>query len=343
VKLSGARPGEDGNALSLDHGKGWMQLFQRVDNPAPGRKILYTAWMRTDNMNAGSNASFVQRDGSSFDLYMPYVFTAPKDTHGAWQFMVKVFGTSAENAKVQVQPVASGEHGTALYDNIRVTLYDGSDWATEAHRTAKPKTVDGDLSDWDFADPIPLLCANQITSEGGYKWTPENLSGIAQLTWDDEALYVAARVRDDVHVVKTGADTLKGDALQIGLHPANRLVGADNAAIEWYISAANPGSGSGKHTVFRPAAHAAGLASGQLAKDSSVYEIAVVRKGSDTCYEFRIPWRDAGGIRPQPGQRLGLSLRLTDTDSGAARGAAAWGRGLESWTPSSFGSLVLLP
>ena len=150
-------------------------------------------------------------------------------------------------------------------------------------------------------------------------------------------------MRDDVHVVKTGPDTLKGDALQIGLHPANRLVGADNAAIEWYISAANPGSGSGKHTVFRPAAHAAGLASGQLAKDSSVYEIAVKRNGKDTCYEFRVPWRDAGGVRPQAGTRLGLSLRLTDADSGAARGAAAWGRGLESWAPSSFGSLVLLP
>ena len=343
VKLSGARPGEDGNALSLDHGKNWMQLFQRVGHPAPGRKVLYTAWMRTDRMNAGSNASLVRRDGRSRDLYMPSVFTAPRDTAGAWQFMVKVLDTRADEVGVQVQPVAVGENGSALYDNIRLTLYDGSDWATEAHRTAKPKTVDGDLSDWDFADPIPLLCANQITSEGGYKWTPENLSGIAQLAWDDEALYVAARVRDDVHVAKTGTDTLKGDALQIGFHPANRLVGADNAAIEWYISAANPGSGSGKHTVYRPAAHAAGLASGQLAKDSSVYEISVRRNGKDTCYEFRIPWRDAGGVRPQAGTRLGLSLRLTDADSGAARGAAAWGRGLESWAPSSFGSLVLLP
>ena len=187
------------------------------------------------------------------------------------------------------------------------------------------------------------VCANQIASEGGYKWTPDNLSGIAQLAWDDEALYMAVRVRDDVHSAQTGENTLRGDALQIGLHPANRLAGTDSAAIEWWVSAANPGSGSGKHTVYRPAAHAAGLASGQLAKDSSVYEIAVVRKGNDTCYEFRIPWRDAGGIRPQPGTRLGLSLRLTDTDSGAARGAAAWGRGLESWTPSAFGSLVLLP
>ena len=343
VKLSGVRPGEDGNALSLDHGKGYLQVFQRVGNPAPGRKLLYTAWVRTDDMYAGSNAALVRRDGSSRDLYMPQVFTAPKDTHGAWQFMVKVLGTTQDEVKAQIQPVARGENGTALFDNLRLTLYDGTDWAAEAHRTANPKTIDGDLSDWDFFDPIPLLCANQITSEDGYKWTPENLSAVAQLAWDDESLYVAARVCDDVHSVHTGEDTLKGDALQIGLHPANRLAGTDNVAIEWQVSAASPGGGSGRYTVYRPAAHAAGYASGQLAKDSSVYEVAVRRNGKDTCYELRIPWRDAGGIRPQPGTRLGFSLRVTDSDSGAARGAAAWGRGLDPWTPSAFGSLVLLP
>ena len=29
----------------------------------------------------------------------------------------------------------------------------GSDWGAEAKKTAAPKTIDGDLSDWDFADP----------------------------------------------------------------------------------------------------------------------------------------------------------------------------------------------
>ena len=66
------------------------------------------------------------------------------------------------------------------------------------------------------------------------------------------------------------------------------------------------------------AAHSAGLSSGQLAKDSSVYEISVKRVGKDTCYELRIPWVDAGGVRPQPGTRLGLSLRLTDADTASS-------------------------
>ena len=343
VALPGGRPGEEGHALSLDHSKGYVQVLQKVPHPAPGRGLLYTAWMRTDDMYAGSNVSLYRKEGGTHDLFIPHVFCAPKDTHGAWNLMVKVVGTAPNETAAHFQPVARGENGTALYDNVRATVYDGTDWAAEAHRAAKRPTIDGDLSDWDFADPIPLLCANQIVSEGGYKWTPENLSGVARLVWDGEALYLAAKVRDDVHAAQTGEKTLSGDALQIGLHPANRLPGTEGAAIEWQVSAANPGGGSGKHTVFRPAAHSAGLSSGQLAKDSSVYEVAVKRVGGDTCYEIRIPWADAGGVRPQPGTRLGLALRLVDADGGAARGSAAWGRGLEPWSPGSFGSLVLLP
>ena len=344
VDLPGGRPGEDGRALSLDHSEGYVQCLQKVPNPAPGRELLYTAWVRTDNMYAGSNLSLYRKDGRGRDYYIPDVFCAPKDSAGAWQFMVKAIGTKPDDTTVQVQPVARGKDGAALYDHVRLTVRDGSDWAAEAYRTARPKAIDGDLSDWDFADPLPLLCGNQIASEGGYKWTPENLSGVAQLAWDADSLYLAVRVRDDVHAAQTGEKTLEGDALQIGLHPANRIPGTENRAIEWHVSAASPGSGSGKHTVFRPAAHAAGLASGQLAKDSSTYEIAVKRAGKDTCYELRIPWTEAGGLRPQPGVRLGLSLRLLDADNGPARGAAAWGRGLApSWSPGSFGSLVLLP
>ena len=343
VELPGGRPGEEGHALSLDHSASYVQCLQKVPVPAPGRELLYTAWMRTDDMYAGSNLSLYRKDGSALNLYIPHVFQAPKDTAGAWNLMVKAFGTEPNDATVQVQPVAIGKDGTALYDHVRLIVRDGSDWGAEAKKTAAPKTVDGDLSDWDFADPIPLLCANQIVSEGGYKWTPENLSGVAQLAWDSDALYLAVRVRDDVHAAQTGDRTLSGDALQIGLHPANRLPGTEGAAIEWHVSSASPGGGSGKHTVFRPAAHSAGLSSGHLAKDSSVYEIAVKRAGKDTCYELRIPWSDAGGVRPQPGTRLGLSLRLVDADDGAARGAASWGRGLDPWSPGAFGSLVLLP
>ena len=344
VDLPGGRPGEEGHALSLDHSDGYVQCLQKVPNPAPGRELLYSAWVRTENMYAGSNVSLFRADGGHKDLYIPQVFCAPKDSAGSWQYMAKVLATKPDETAAQFQPVAKGTDGAALYDHVRVTVRDGSDWAAEAYRTAALKAVDGDLSDWDFAEPLPLLCGNQISSEGGYAWTPENLSGIAQLAWDEDSLYLAVRVRDDVHAARTGERTLEGDALQIGLHPANRIPGTEARAVEWHVSAATPGSGSGKHTVYRPAAHAAGLASGQLAKDSSTYEIAVKRAGKDTCYELRIPWTEAGGVRPQPGVRLGLSLRLVDSDGGAARGAAAWGRGLApSWSPAAFGSLVLLP
>ena len=72
-------------------------------------------------------------------------------------------------------------------------------------------------------------------------------------------------------------------------------------------SASAPGGGSGRHTLYRPPARNGGLPSGQLAKDSSVYELAVKREGDITAYELRIPWSETGGLTPAVGTRAGLS------------------------------------
>lgn len=217
---------------------------------------------------------------------------------------------------------------------------------TEARRTATPPAIDGDLSDWDFAqDPIPLLCENQLTAAPGYDWSPANLSAVARLQWDEQALYLAVKVRDDVHHPGgTGEQTLRGDALRVALHPGNRAEGTDGRAFEWDISASAPGGGSGRHTLYRPPARNGGLPSGHLAKDSSVYELAVKREGDITDYELRIPWSETGGLTPAVGTRAGLSLQLFDTDNnGLAPSVMTWGGGLlPEWAPSAFGLLTLI-
>lgn len=105
------------------------------------------------------------------------------------------------------------------------------------------------------------------------------------------------------------------DALRVALHPGNRAEGTDKRAFEWDISASAPGGGSGRHTLYRPPARNGGLPSGQLAKDSSVYELAVKREGDITAYELRIPWSETGGLTPAAGTRAGLSLQLFDADN----------------------------
>ena len=94
-------------------------------------------------------------------------------------------------------PVVRGK-GWAMYDNIRVSLYDGTDFAAGAPRTTKKIVVDGSLDDWDLSDPIPLLCDNQIKADAGYTWAPKNLAGKASFGWDEQDLAFDLVVEDSM-------------------------------------------------------------------------------------------------------------------------------------------------
>ncbi|MCD6441570.1 MAG: hypothetical protein J7L86_07305, partial [Candidatus Marinimicrobia bacterium] len=63
----------------------------------------------------------------------------------------------------------------------------------------EPITVDGDLSDWNFAFPIDFNRESIPNSSRAYGWLPgsnDSLSGTIWMQYDDEYLYVAASVKD---------------------------------------------------------------------------------------------------------------------------------------------------
>ncbi|MFH1496238.1 MAG: sugar-binding protein, partial [Verrucomicrobiota bacterium] len=251
----------------------------------------------------------------------------------------------ANTATITLTPVATGA-GHAAFDNVRLTYYDGTHYATEARRRTTPVQVDGHLDDWSLDRPVPLLADNQLAvhDPAAYAWTPANLSGAAWFTWDDDGLYLAARVRDDLHR-PLGADALldQGDSLILAIHPENRAPGADARAFAYVVSAAPPLVGGGSHTLYRPIGYAGGNSSGHLARDSSVYNLAVRRADGFTTYELFMPWDELGG-RFGAGDKLGLSLTLHDNDGGDARAASmSWGEGnLPGWDPTRFGVLTLI-
>jgi hypothetical protein len=247
--------------------------------------------------------------------------------------------------KANLTPVVRG-NGESYYDNLRLTVYDGTDYAAEAHRADRPPLIDGKLDDWTDACPIPLLGPNQLTRfDPGYRPAAANLSGVAWLRWDPDNLYLAARLRDDRHVAATsGEDTLKGDSLQLALDPSGRGPDAAQRGFCYLLSSSAAGGGSGRHTLYRPPAHAGGLSSGQLARDSSVYELAIVSGDGVTIYELRMPWQELGVSAPDAGTRLGLSLAACDNDGTGPAAAMTWGEGLlPAWAPHRFGVLCLMP
>ena len=336
-------PGGTGKALLLaGSGKGqYKSQWQSVDLPVPGQSYLYTCWMRGDKMGGGSNIGESFSDGTkSKNYYMPAVFSMGAQGSAGWRLMVKRFDSKANTKGLTLTPVAEGT-GKVYYDNISLSHYNGIYCAAVAGR------VGGERK----GSKVPLLCDNQIRAEGGYAWTPANLSGVAEFTWDEKGLRLVCEVTDDVSAPKaivsstsaTGEEALKGDMLALAVFPKT---GADGLPageqLRWYMSLANPGGGSGTTTLFRPAKYAMGLKAGQLAKDSSVYQVNFRRTGEKTVYDVTIPWSEMPGFAPAKGASFGCSLVLIDADDGPGLGKMIWGADLSD-SASGCGVVTLLP
>jgi hypothetical protein len=320
---------------------GWQSAGQSL-TLADSRSYLYSAWVLNRGKDAGSNIYQQFADGSNKPLFTPAVFSAGTSTPD-WQLMSCVFRAPTNLVSASFCPVANGK-GTTQFDNFRLTAYEGTAFAAEAVKVERPPVIDGDLSDWGPACPIPLLGPGQTTvHDPSWTWSADNLRGVVRLAWDEKNLYLAAWVTDDVLSAPfTGDQTPDSDSLVLALHPGNRAAGEDARAFAFYLSPASPGGGSGRFTLYRPASHSGGLSSGQLARDSSIYELAIKRDGKRTLYEARLPWSELG-VSGRLGTKLGLSLQLNDNDGKGRAAHISWGDGLyPNWTPTAFGVLTLV-
>ena len=345
---SGGGLGLGGSILKFEKAAGWTNASQKI-TPPPGQSYLYSAWVWNHDMGAGSNITQLMTDGTHKDFYAPAVFMSAASS-SSWHLYTCRTDTPANLKDIVFTPVVKGD-GWAMYDNMRVTLYEGSNYAAEVHKAKTPIHFDakadagGVPEGWDSSCPIPLLCENQLVKfDKSYQWTPDNLSGVAYMMWDDKSLYLRVEVIDDKHIATTtNDDTLQGDSLAVAISPYNRATGKEDKAFVYYISSASPGGGSGACTLYRPAAHCGGLPSGQLAQNSSVYDVSVKTTGTHTVYLIRMPWSDLGGINPAFGSKFGLSLMLNDNDGAGRAAAMVWGDGLVSnWSPANFGIATLV-
>jgi hypothetical protein len=319
----------------------WMNFGQTIPLRG-GTTYLYTAWVWNRGKEGGSNIVQTMKDGSSRSLYDNSVINIGDHT-AAWQVFTCRYQAPKELATAAFVPVVRGP-GSALYDNLRVTVFEGSDFAAEAIKVRRPPTIDGNLDDWDGKCPIPLIGRNQLrTLEKDYAWTPQNLSGVAYLRWDAKNLYVAVEVLDDIHHPAGDGDTvIDGDSVILAFDPTNRSPDAASKSFSYYLSAQKPAGGSGTHTLWRPAQHSGGRPSGHLARDSSVYELNV-KPGPGRCvYELRIPWSELG-ISPTFGAKFGFSIQLNDNDGHGPAAQMNWGGGISpAWHPASFGIVTLV-
>ena len=292
-----------------------------------GTTYLYTAWVWNRGKEGGSNIMQTMKDGSSKPLFDNQVINIGDSTPG-WQVFTCRYQAPKDLAAAAFVPVVRGP-GTALYDNLRVSVFEGSDFAAEAIKASRPPKIDGQLDDWDGKCPIPLIGRNQLrTLQKDYAWTPQNLSGVAYLRWDAKNLYVAVNVLDDVHhPAGDGESVIDGDSVILAFDPTNLWPDAASKSVAYYVSSQQPAGGSGRHTLSRSTHHNGGRPAGHLARDSSVYELAVKPSAGRCVYELRIPWSELG-ITPAFGAKFGFSIQVNDNDGHGLAGQMNWGGGL---------------
>ena len=233
--------------------------------------------------------------------------------------------------------------GSALYDNMGVTVFEGSDFAAEAAKVRKPPTINGTLDDWDRSCPIPLIGRNQLrVVDKNYARTPQNLSGVAYLNWDSQNLYVAVEVaRRRPPSRRRRRNRRYGRQRDPGLRPDQSVSRRRRQVVRLLRFVAETGRGSGTHTLYRPSPTAAAEVQGSwlgIRRFTRSSSRRTPRGASTRCASHGASW-----TAPAFGGKFGFAIQLNDNDGAGLAAHMNWGGGLApTWRPADFGVMTLV-
>ncbi|MFP6737320.1 MAG: PQQ-binding-like beta-propeller repeat protein [Planctomycetota bacterium] len=201
-----------------------------------------------------------------------------------------------------------------------------------ARKIETPPTIDGRLEDsWSYAHRVLITGPrnlNLIPSPGNNRqWEgEEDLSAILYTGWDETYFYFALDVEDDVlRAYDREAENWKGDCLLIGLDPdgdGGYRQGRDDQLMTLGLTIPK------RRKDAKGEDPLGGGEGGELEEDEDdqpqgLFSVKKKPDSSGAVYEVALPWssfpRFAEGSKPSPGFSFGLSLLLTDDDTG--RGA----------------------
>jgi hypothetical protein len=216
----------------------------------------------------------------------------------------------------QTYPVTLTLHSldapTVVYQgNLRLVAL--SDMKPFAEKTI---TVDGTLDDLSGVPSIDLSTEGvvKMSNYGG----AEDLSGKVWVTWDQDNLYVSAKIHDDVFSqTAVGNGIYQGDSIQFAVSQ-----GMPGEAGEWYeYGIALTGSGP---QVYRWIA-ANGLPTGLV--NNARLNVVRDENAKDTIYELALPWSELKPVLPDDGL-FSFSFLVNDNDGQGRKGYIAWGSGI---------------
>ncbi len=191
-----------------------------------------------------------------------------------------------------------------------------------------PPRIDGDLADWDGIE-THAVSSDHIWS-GSVPGGDADCSAEFRVAYDQENLYVAVDVRDDVVVCNIAPDDVKGhwrsDAVEICVDPSGR---SDNT-LTVFKAGIFPGTTAGREPR---AARDADARQGVIEKTAPGMRVASRFTGSGYIIETAIPWSDMpGGTAPSAGETIGFNLVIYDGDEADAGPGANIGKARLAWS-----------
>jgi hypothetical protein len=174
-----------------------------------------------------------------------------------------------------------------------------------AYYLQREPTIDGVFDEWDLERyPVTSVVFGKSRWGGA-----DDLSATVMVGWDDNYLYIAARVKDDHYVQgATGKNLFKGDSVEILLDV--------NVAKDYYLAQLN---GDDYQIGISPGATPGTSPEAYLwypkSKEGSYQTIKIAATTTDNGYrvEAKIPW-EIFGIKPNIGQHYGFAFSVSDND-----------------------------
>jgi outer membrane protein assembly factor BamB len=197
-------------------------------------------------------------------------------------------------------------------------------------RFRTPPRIDGELNDpWNSTSRIAMRTLESVRAipapgQGQDSWVgEEDLSADLYTGWDDEYFYFALDVQDSqIFPYDKGADFWKGDCLIIGIDPSGsggffQRSDLQLMTLALTVPKRKPPGKDGKDEDDEDK-------DDETHKPRGFFSVKKKDDNSGAIYEVALPWStfksdDDPTLKPKEGFRFGLSLLLTDDDSG--RGA----------------------
>ena len=183
------------------------------------------------------------------------------------------------------------------------------------------------LADVDKKEAVTNLRTGDVDADMFWQG-PDDLSAKIYSKWDSEYLYLKVDVRDNIHYqIHNGVGMFEGDSVQVAFRSSLKTFYSVNQSDYKQFGFALTNDGEKSFAQWK----------GKFSKEP---EFSIVRNGTSTVYEARIPWSDLG-VDPKPGSMFEMGVLVNDNDSRCRKVLLEWGGGIHGMRSKPMNPMIL--